>query len=277
MDTQTLTLKTYGRGLFYAVTVCLGAVVAFLELDAGHPGNFWRINFAVFAIFLIELYTNWEIRKQGRVQVKWRNLDDYSSWGHLVNHLLIPAGLYAGIAIFTFFNPSNSLRIAMLIVTALLFTVLFTHIRAYYTDQTQLLKDTRYVYDLAKLLLFFTVTDGLLNFFQVELGGTALAVPIIAAVMFLLLWLLLLRENTPSNTLTMLAGGVAACSGTLLLILAAATSLTILQLSFIALILYYISTAGFLHLLAGDLNKQILAEYILILLMVVTILLALTS
>src|SRR5690606_18334260 len=113
--------------------------------------------------------------------------------------------------------------------------------------------------DLAKLLMFFAFANGIFN---VSIIFNSPALPVIYAVFisFVLMFLSVLRYKKLEVRSILIIFGLAIAIGLVTTGLVFYTVLNPLQLSFIALLAYYFTTATLNHIVHRDLTPNIVAE-----------------
>jgi hypothetical protein len=276
VDTKKI-FTTYLRGVFYALTVVLGLALAFTELDNGNVELFWQLSVAVGLIFVIELYTGVDARYKRRRKQSLELIDQgsFPTLTLLVHNALIPLAIYVSIVTFTYFNSQDHLRLMVLVFSLGTFAILFTHTRAYYLSDEQLFRQTNYVYDLAKLLIFFTITDTLFNL-AAGRSQPGLAVVVTGLNSFILLVLTLLRYQKivikGVYLSAAMAIAIAAACGTLI----STSNANPLQIAFIAVVGYYISAAFIHHWIYKSITPLIIIEYICVAVAVCVVILSTT-
>lgn len=264
-------LGIYGRGLFYALTIVLGLQAAFSELDTGRLENFNNFVILISIVFILELYTSWLFRKQLFAQTEIPGSDRFSDVIHIIHHIVVPIFLYIGIVGFGYFNHQMHLRTGLLLFTLFILTVMFANIRAFYENQKKLEIRTNFIYDIAKILIFFTLSNTLINY--LTQNNTLNWTPLILAMIELALITLMIMRYRKYELLGFISSLAAS-----LFMMAVVTILwqinvfNPLQISLYALVCYYLSMASIHHLMERTLSREIVLEYILILILSFTLL-----
>lgn len=148
-------LKKNKRALLYSGVLVLGLLFA-VEIMKDHgPRAFLIVTVILSLILLFEVYINWRFATKVLRQIDIPNINAYSLRGHLVNHLLLPIFLFYSTAGFIYFNDDDLIRILTIVIFAVVNLILLINIRAYYRDEFKVDIQTRYVYDMIKLIIFF--------------------------------------------------------------------------------------------------------------------------
>lgn len=252
------------RAFVYALVVALG-VVFLQQLALGASTAAVAVAVLILLlILLMQLFIIYAASTQLLRQLDLPSVEVYTKKTQFIYHLLIP--LISLLAIIGFVLTNNQLALAWIyfLGTFALFTILFINIRAYYEDKFKLEQQTHVVYDILKIILFFTIANFIFNlasryafnFFVVA------GLVFVAASVFTLL--VLLRHPN----LGYLNMGLVLCSGLVIGYLGAALrNLLVTQnlvAAFYATLVFYIANAILHHELERTLKFSIVLEYILV-------------
>lgn len=264
------------RNFFYSLVIVGGLLVAEIELRAGHFTGFWVANVVVIVALLLEILTaalNSHAALRSRDSLL--NFDDYTRAGQLINHILIPISLYTSAAGFLYFFGNTWVGIVTLISLSLIYTLLFTHLTAYFAKLQELIKQTHQAYDVAKLAIVFFASG---FFWQIGASTGRMSTAIICILLIMLgsLLLTLLRYREWHSKALLISLGI-----TLLLLVGLITmsslGLSGLQVSLITSLVYYALIAALQHYFDADLNLAIVLEYSLVISLITIVIIGLNS
>jgi hypothetical protein len=272
MSTKIWTTTTVGllRGVFYATTITMGILLVLQQLDSGNIVSFRWFTLLLSAVFAVEIFSGWSLHyklsKQMLLEMKSRPLLRAQE---IFNHLILPANLFVWTLAFCYFNQQAHVRTAVLIVSFTIFTILFMYIRAFYLQQKHLLGSLHAIFDLCKIYAFFLAVDSILHYANGNLTWTPL---LIAALAFGMNCLIIWREDKLQLNVVYLNLFVSLLLLAAIYILLLLGATTVLQVSLLSLIGYYLAAAVVHHYLDGDLHRQLLVEYTLIIVLAVVFL-----
>jgi hypothetical protein len=258
---QQKMIRGYLRSIVYSLTVVLGLSIAFNLLDRGHEEDFLKMVVITSCIFVIEIYTGWLFRRQQIDQLEIP-LFGHRLFSELTHHLLIPLFMFWSISGFGYFNRQPHLRTAILAFAFVVLAIMFANIRAFYENRKKLEQQTHYIYDIAKLLLFFGASD---SFFYVtqSVNLPELAALAVAGIGLLLLVMMSIRHERLDKRI-----GIQIIILTIILFIVSLISIRMisnpLQLSTTVTLVYYLITATIHHLLNKDFDLGVALEYVLI-------------
>jgi len=258
---QKKTLRGYLRSVVYSLTVVLGLSIAFNLLDRGHDSDFVKMVVITSFIFIIEIYTGWLFRRQQVDQLEIP-LFGHQLFSELSHHLFIPLGMFFSICGFGYFNRQDHLRIAVLAFAFVVLAVMFANIRAFYENRMKLERQTHYIYDIAKLLLFFGASDTFFNWTS-SVDMPYLGALAVSALGLLLLLMMSIRHDRVDTRI----GKQILALSVILLVVSVVISIVDhnpLQASTTVTLVYYLITAAVHHILNKDLTIQVALEYILV-------------
>ncbi|MFW5702643.1 MAG: TMEM128 family protein [Candidatus Dojkabacteria bacterium] len=252
------------RNIFYGLSLGLGIVL--LQQLAASASDF---NFITGLVLLISLLITQISVTYLQAKQKVKQLDlpvsqQYGPAAEIVYHLLLPVWTLLGVAGFIYVNDQLSLWPIYFAVTIFIFVIFFTNMRAYYLDKFKTEEETHAVYDLLKLIIFFTNTNLVLNL----ASRFEFSFLVVAGVGFslsgLISLLVLLRFKNLSyfNLGLILASALA--TGYLYSVLYEFLDVPSLLNSFYVTLIFYIFNAILHHELHKSLRLNQLLEYILV-------------
>ncbi len=265
-----LSQKLFGQSLFYAVTIVLGMTLALSELDQGRTANFLRFSVVVLLAFVIELYLSWTERSRQVKQTQIPRFDRISYQSQLLHHAFLPVIAYLSILGFAYFNRQFHLRVTILGLAFVVFTILFINIRAYYAHTLKVLESTHFIYDIIKLVIFFCACDTLLNI-SITYNLGILGILGIAFLSIGLLLLMLIRYNRLELLALLLVIALSAIIGGLTFFMLSQGRFNAMQMAFISFLSFYVSSAALHHEMDHDLTWTILLEYVAILIIAISL------
>jgi len=237
--------------------------VALVQLDEGNVKNYLVFSLILSLIFFVELATGWVFRASVSQKKAVQHHSLANRVEEFIHHLLIPLGLYAATVGFMAFNRQHHPRALYLIGFFFIITILFTNLRAFYEHRSKIEKQTHYIYDLAKLLLFFAASNVAFHVWN-EPNQIVIAAAFAGVLALLLQIMTSVRYKKFEALLLILT--LALSLGLTLTTLAVYTSTTptVMQISAFATLEYYILTALLHHLINRDLTKEIILEYLVV-------------
>lgn len=250
------------RAAFFSLTLTLGGFLALEQLVKGSVSNFIQVSLIMCFVFVIELYTSWQY--YDALQLNAHERPQRKTL--LIHHLLLPISTYLSVLTFAYFNRNTGLEVALLVLSFILFTILFVNIRAYYLYKKDLQLHTNYIYDIVKLLLFFCASDTIFNLINNQLRLTILLIPLVTGGLVLLLTMR--YEKLELKSLNLI--GIITFLLTLIAVICIVVlNLTPIQSSLISFLSFYLSTAALHHYFERDLNLNLIVEYLSIIIIAI--------
>ncbi|MFS8130647.1 MAG: hypothetical protein ACMG57_01570 [Candidatus Dojkabacteria bacterium] len=254
----------------YSAGITLAIYAAIQELHKfNNSSQFLIFTAAIFIIIISEIIINY-IARSKKVVLNMNFSDDINEISHLFNKIVLPLALYAFIIGFGYYNLSSTILNIVLVLTFVLFFILFVNIRSFFKDALSIESKTHFVYDFFKFIIFFLGVDVIVNYSKgnaIEAFGGVLALS-------LSLHLLLLIRQKLSQRRFYLYGILGS------IIIATSTSILVsfnrynqLQISLCIIFIFYLSLAIIQHAISRTLTRSVLFEYLLVLLIALSILL----
>ncbi len=252
---------TAGRSFFFALVLTSAMVAAFQELEKNSPRGFLIITILATLLLGIELLVSMLVERKN-VSSSFMIAESKSTrWYRIINHALLPFSVLWGLMAFAFFSPSAAIQIALAATFLIVFTLYFSTIQQYYrqehTDQY-----THYIYDLFKLIIFFTSCFAVLHLSRFY--SQHLLITLVPIITFGLLVLMGQRYRFAKLETLFWATGLTLavtiiCWGSTL---AGLNPLVTATATFIG---FYISAAILHHHIHQDLHPSLIIEYITLL------------
>ncbi|MCA9379517.1 hypothetical protein KC640_03745 [Candidatus Dojkabacteria bacterium] len=253
--------KILWRSMFYALTVALGLALAYDQLRFPAATKFWQINLVVLSVFVLELIINVQQHRQLFAGQIAQATVSSNRLAKLVDHFFLPILVYLSIAGFIYFNREPGIVYFVLVGAFALFTLLFANIRSFYLHYADVETLTHYVYDIIKLVLFFSALDSVFNLASGGQQGLLLLIPVLGVGLMGLLTYRYRQLHMTTLILVILLG-------TIVGILAITAFLfmpgMIILASLLGFVAFYFAVAILHHFIHGDLTLSITAEYIVI-------------
>ncbi|MCA9386148.1 hypothetical protein KC717_05870 [Candidatus Dojkabacteria bacterium] len=252
------------RAIIFSGLLTSGLAILIFIRTFTFVSHFWIGASILYLVFVIEVLVVqfWAQRKL--MQLNIPVVDRYSLITQIIMHGALPSLSYWGIIGFIAFDPNPGIWIWFLIGIFLLFTTLFTNMRAYYEDKFKLEQRTHYIYDLLKLVIFGLLSFDVIGFgLRLELNPLIISFFIMLIATFLLLLTLRRYHNLFDHSIfyvivnTVMLGGA-----TFVLLLFEVFSL--FEVSLVVFLLYYISAGVLHHKLMRDLTVELVFEYLMV-------------
>jgi hypothetical protein len=260
-----------GKVAFFALSMTSGIYIAISELHRyGNKNNFLTFSIALLAIFLVEIYSNWFYEKnfESSSLVKREERIDLKQLFYIIS---IPVILYLSLIAYGYYNLSNFSLGFVLLITFFIFLVLFVHVRNFFDHNPRNDSSVTYIFDVAKFLNFFLLTNVLANLLSEHPGNKLLFVFFIGVLSFITLTVMLWQQeklhkitlsyNLISSVLLSLA----------FFLLNLNNSLNALQTSFAIVLTFYLVVAIIHHKLENTLNKEVLFEYLVVIILILSV------
>lgn len=256
---------------FYSLSLTIGIYISLQELhEFGNRNNFLTFSVIIFVIYVIEIFVSWQsnqIKHDKTLDIKEVEKDLLFS----VNKLFLPIALYISLVGFGYYNFKNSILLPILTFTFICFFLLFTNIKAYFEKRKKAESNTQYVYDIIKFLIFFTTINVFVNIVnnnQDLLWPSTLYTFLVTALLnSLILWKvekLRFKVIIPSILTSVIISLLFAS-------LSYIDSFNQLEATLVLTVVFYIFIAGIHHIVHKTLTASLASEYILIVLVIISI------
>jgi hypothetical protein len=258
------------RPFFYSFVITVGFAFL-LSILHNLPENFYFSAAAVlYFLFLFELFNTRYFAQKILEQFGFAPLTDETALILFIHHLVLPTLAYIGIVLFLFFNADPNFNLFWLILIFILFSVLFTNIRAHYEDKYKLEELTANIYDIYTLVIAFVTADGLENAARSAGLNPGFVVALILLLLFLLALISIIRYSLlrPKVFRVVLPSFIII---TLVLFLLVSSGLAAGQIALISTLMLYYIIAFLNHYRDGTLNMNVITEYVVVFLLLLVI------
>lgn len=254
----------------YSTGITLAIYAAIQELHKfNNNSQFYLFSAAILVIIISEIIINY-IARSKTVVLNMDFNDEINEISHLFNKVILPIALYIFLIGFGYYNLSSNILGIILIFTFVLFFILFVNIRSFFQDSLDLESKTHFVYDFFKFIIFFLGVDVIINFSE---GNATKIFGGVLALSLTLHLLLLIRQKFvfAKHYIFGIIGSIIIAEGTSILV--SFNKYNQLQISLCIIFFFYLSLAIIQHAVNRTLNRSVLIEYGLVLLIAISILL----
>jgi len=257
------------RPVIYGVILGLGFGLLINISNNQNPIRFVFASIVLYIILLFELLNTEYHAKTLLEQLKLPPID-HDVELHTIHHLLIPSQLFFGLAGFIYFNSIDSLNIFVLTVSIILFSILFTNIRAYYEDKFKLEMYTHHIYDAIGVVISFLSSNLILFFFKyfglnLQYASLPIVVLYISSILFNAYRYKILNAAIIQNTV--ISAGLVLFFN----IVFVKIGFNVFYLSFLNAIFNYFVTALIIHKVEDTFNRKTIFEYFVVFLLLVVL------
>jgi hypothetical protein len=263
------------RSLFYAFLTGLGLFTSTrMYEDYGFEGFFATIGITA-CILLFEIYLNWRFATKILRQIDMPNVNTYNLWGNLLNHILLPVLLFFTITGFIYFNIDPLTRFLAICICFTVNLFLFINIRSYYEDDFRIESKTRYVYDIAKLFIFFFGVNLIIHM-QISMDPGEWIGSVLICSLSIILGALLLYRKAQLSIVSIIYILLASFVIAIFYMVLSSLGLLFLGINVLTFLLFYLALSILHHRVERTLTVGILVEYLLIFVIAVTIFLGIS-
>ncbi len=255
------------RPLLYSLSITIGLFINILSLENNSVDLFIVGSLVLYLIISFEQYitaNHYQVHHRKNSE-KVYDLEEHK-YAQYLHHLAIPSLLYFSLVSFIYFFQQPSIYFLILIITFILFGVLFENIYSFYRHKFSLLKSTNYIYDVISIIIIFFITGTLF-----EAAGGGFINEIIASFIFgfiniFVLFLFLVRHFLTFQGLIL--SGIYSVFTLIVFYFFTLAVISSISVSVILSILFAI----FLHALSNynrdGIDKDELVEYLILLLLI---------
>lgn len=263
----------FRRSMFYAICLFVMYQLMLIPLQVRNFAVFWTA--AVLGLFLImaellysrisEMHTKIHIDLPHYRTIRWRE--------HVLHHAVIPALLYVSGVLFLFFNRVRTLdQVAIVILSGTFFVILY-NVSATYLKMYQVSRHTRTLFDFVNIIVFYFVTDVLINLMLYSglsqswlFIGTAVLTGVLIGLM-----IMVTRQSSVEMALMLVL--TALLMGVIVYVLWQVPMFNIAVISIVATVAFYLFDVYWHHQLEGSFSWDVMSQYILFAVMAVILLL----
>ncbi len=258
------------RPFFYSLVITVGFAFLLSILHNLPESFYFSAAGVLYFLFLFELFNTRYYAQKILEQFGFAPLTDETALILFIHHLVLPTLAYIGIVLFLFFNSDPNFNLFWLVLIFILFSVLFTNIRAHYEDKYNLEELTANIYDILTLVIAFVAADGLENAARSASLNNGFVVALILLLLFLLAIISIFRYRLlkPQVFRVVLPSFFAI---TLVLFLIVSSGLAAGQIALISTLMLYYIIAFLNHYRDGTLNLNVITEYVVVFLLLLVI------
>lgn len=265
-------LKNNSSELFYSFAITVGMYISFSELVL--QNNSYR--FVVFAIISFFIYFSEIIfdyfNKSRRVEFNLNPNDGINEVSELINKIMLPVILYFSLLGFSYFNIESRTFLLILIIVFFIYFILIKNIRFFFRNKRKAEEHTHYVYDLIKLLVVFLISNFLSHLYQLGTESLVLLSLIFGVVIFLMGVLIRFNiEGKHYKERIVFASIYLPIFTVTFFALNYINTFNALKISLVVSIIFYVVTAFMYHVSNKNLTKTLIAEYFLVLIIVLSL------
>lgn len=258
------------RPLVYALVITSGFwfLISLLE---NLPDRFYFVGSVfLYLILLFELYSTKYYARRLLDQFQLPQVDEKDKLIHLIHHFILPSFAYFSFVLFVFFNHQKSAHLIILAIIFIIFSVLFTNVRAYYEDKFKLEQGTHAIYDIIVIIMMFVSSDSALQTFGFlgSSGWVTLAAILIAYTVLSMLLLIRKQQINNKSLQTLVVGALLLIAFLLVLQSFRFNNFAVALLS---TLLFYFVVAVFHHQQVSSLSKAIIGEYFVVFLIFIVL------
>ncbi len=145
--------------------VCLFAAFQFILLPLHRKiySIFWVMSVVGYAIVCAELLYSRILEYRKPISFDLKHIRQKKWQEHFIYHLFLPSLLYISGILFLFFNRQRLLDQAAIVILSGCFMILFYNISTSYRKLYSVSKNTRYIFDVINIIVFYFCTDVLVN------------------------------------------------------------------------------------------------------------------
>lgn len=252
------------RPYVYAVLLSLGMILLSSIIHNSTLRTYILASVLLYGLLLFELFSTRYHAEHFEDQYELGEIHPVHHRANLVHHLIIPTVLFLSLVLFLFVNSQLHILLLIIILSLVLFSILFTNIMAYYEDKLRLEKRTANIYDIVSLVAVFLLSYSLTIAVPYFEFPESMAVLLITALVLVIGYLTIARYHllTLANlSIVIVMSAIVLISGLVLNQLSISTLGITLTSSFYFYFLLVICN----HLEDNTLDWKIITEYLAIL------------
>lgn len=259
------------RPFIYAFSLSIGFALLRDILRTAPTNYFFYTAAILYLILIFELFIT---RYYAKYLLDQYMLPPVSDTSHkviqFIHHLSLPTLLYFSLVAFTYFNSATYLDPLIWLTVFIVYSVLFTNIRAFYEDKFKLEEHTHVIYDILNILLVYFLFEVILqgvNYFNLNLiYETPLSFIVIMSV-----GLLTVIRYKLVNRLMLLFLILIAIFCALLVLIGNLLNLATVTIALIGTLIFYYFTAFINHYREQTFSYEILFEYVVVFLLLIVL------
>lgn len=257
------------RSIAFAGVITFGGFIAIELGRSGNNQNFWIVALGCSLVLLIELLIGRTLRILPDRQQVLVYHEHYSFFEEISLHFLMPLVLYISTLVFGVVTPYVEFYQAATLANLVIFSILFFNLRAYFIGYVDRELHSHFVYDIIKFFNFFYLAHTAANIFLPQGNFALFTLFVVVIGISLLLWTGFRFQQLEYRYLIYSGLGSGLLGLALLIFLT--TTPTVLQVSAVSLIGFYLVAATVSHLMYRTLTREIIAEYLIVLTAAMTV------
>lgn len=221
-------------------------------------------------IIVSDLFINY-VRRNRKIELNLNINDKVNELLLFINNFVLPISLFIGYIGFIHYNIVNYINLPLIIINIVVFTILFTNIRAFFLYEKTAESKTHFVYDIIKFLIFFYITNILSHlslYYDIVLPYAIALLVITFSLILLMMW----KLNKVHIASLVLAIGGSIFITIFFVVVQRFLFTNSLQISLALLFIFYITTAIIHHVILKTLRRSVLLEYFAVMLVVLAVL-----
>ena len=253
--------------MFFSFTITVGIFILILFLENNLNELFFYGSLLLYLIIAFEQYVtanHYEVEHKKNTK-KVYDLEEHK-YAQYLHHLTIPTILYFFLILFIYLNQQHSVYFLILILSFVIFSILFENIYSFYKHKFILHKSTRYIYDLISIVIVFLSSATISQLIFVDQLDIAVGSFLYGLLILFILFLFLVRHFlTLQALITSIFYFIFVTTLFYLFILFSVQSLF---LGLILTILFAIFLHGLNNYHNDGINTEDLIEYLILLLLI---------
>lgn len=259
------------KPLLFSTAITTGIFIALDELHRfNNTSTFYLFSVVIFFIYFLELLISYQ-SKSPKLILNFNIKDEVNEFEEIFHKIVLPALLYVSVVLFGKFNHNSAFLPIFLIFVFIIFYILFSNISYFFKQKHAEETKTHYVYDIIKFLIFFALTNVLVNLFYKypAYGGlwSFLQGILTVAIITIMVWRVKLLQFK-TIILTWVTGIVLGGS---VLVLGLTKVFSINESSLILLFIFYFAVAIIHHYLLKTLTVKTVMEYVSVILLLMAV------
>ncbi len=270
MFAHVLDLKK--RPFIYALFLSVGFLFLLTFLESLPSIYFFGASALLYLLLVLELYlaaNHYHVLHKKNAKTIYE-LEHHKSVQYL-HHLVFPSALYFSLVFFVYFNNQPSMYLLMIISCFALFYILFENIYAFYRHEFSLTKSTNYIYDLVSSILAFLAVNSVLNWYLHE-NLDVKAISVLAGLIILLLGLFSVARHAFIKSFLIAIVVIFITDSILIYALLKHSSMNVMSIAALSSGILIMFNSFLTHYLEKSLKKDVVYEYFLIGLLILSLL-----
>ncbi|MDQ6986068.1 MAG: hypothetical protein Q9M76_07315 [Candidatus Dojkabacteria bacterium] len=259
------------RAIVYSALLAFGLGLLVIIFELLPDKYFFTFAITIFLIILLELFitTNFYHEKHTTNKKIFYNFKHHNIL-QVIHHLFFPSLLYWSIVIFIYFNKGIEFYLFFIVLSFVLFLILFENIHSFYKNNISINKSTNYIYDSLSIIFSYLWIDNIFNFGKRNDYSFYISLVIGTCVILFLNFMTLFRHNLSKKSILYSFTGTACYF--FIMILANKISVAPIAYALITSIYYYLLSSYIVHDLEHKYDKDIFFEYIVVLILILSLL-----